>query len=410
MTEWRTHFRRRICLRACSARAARITVVTPNCRFQSLTADFDAYRSGQAPSWLKDILLDAFVVRLGKKRHSDLELFSPVRVRRSRRSGRSFQEDSGPAVDQRGRGAVPRSMAAARCPAGASRRRRRRGRSFPRVGEERTRRAPGADRPGAPARRGSRIHRKQKLASNADVIIPPQTRDFPPLRLRNAIPRGGGSAIKLSFPSARQRSTAATWALRASRKARASAWWSRSREAQAMELRAFSRVMQPGYSFPRSRLNSGASTVQRLARQAARGLALVDSPLSLIELSFPEIDFARASRLIRSLFLGGADSEIRATSGSMQICARRWERRSRPPASLSPSVTHCPQRQSTFGGLFFSLRAKVARRPSPGRHFSALLEAAGFPGERATRRIAGVPARARWPRRSASSRTSSDRS
>src|SRR5438067_5765584 len=72
--------------------------------------------------------------------------------------------------------------------------------------------------------------------------------------------------------------------------------------------RVFSRTMQPGYNLPgaaRTPMPFNISLGQPLS-----AYPLVGAALDLIELAFQPVEFATASHLIRSPFLGGADSEL----------------------------------------------------------------------------------------------------
>jgi len=105
----------------------------------------------------------------------------------------------------------------------------------------------------------------------------------------------------------------------------------------------------------------------------------------VLELAAGEVDFALASRLVRSPFIGGAEQE---RSRRARLDA---ELRQRLPARLTlarlvASVAGCAILRQRLEALFACASANLDGRQSPhgwARHFSALLEAAGFPGERA---------------------------
>jgi probable DNA repair protein len=158
-------------------------------------------------------------------------------------------------------------------------------------------------------------------------------------------------------------------------------------------VRVFSRVLRPEHGLP------GAAP-RALPFNVSLGEPLADFPivafaLSLIEFSLGELAFERASRLIRSPFLGGAGREMAARA---RLDARL---RKEAPASLSlPRLIGMMDRDWRLRSVFESVYERAAqgkpRAPHAcAEHFSALLEAAGFPGER-TPDSAEHQARAKW--------------
>ena len=147
--------------------------------------------------------------------------------------------------------------------------------------------------------------------------------------------------------------------------------------------RVFSRVMAPAWTVP-------GAEVAPLPFNLSLGLPLADYPLvhaalGVLMLATGEIDFALASRLIRSPFIAGADSEF-ARRARLDADLRRRLPARVTLARLTASVTHCPLLREGMEALYKIAEAqpKGARSPHEwGRHFSALLEAAGFPGARA---------------------------
>lgn len=159
--------------------------------------------------------------------------------------------------------------------------------------------------------------------------------------------------------------------------------------------RVFSRVMEPGWNLP------GAAP-RALPFNVSIGVPLAEYPLvhaalGLLELAAGEVDFALASRLLRSPFVGEAESEFarRARLDAelrVQLPARITL------ASLVGAVEGCPRLRERFEALYSRAVAQSAGARSPhewARHFSALLEAAGFPGER-TLDSAEFQTRAKW--------------
>lgn len=228
---------------------------------------------------------------------------------------------------------------------------------------------------------------KQVVAYGFD-ILPPQTQEFlSRFEVVACIPeKKKSNACRTSFPSARHELEAA-------------AKWARARlEAGAKRIgvvvpglqlrrkevvRVFSNVMRPGWNLPgaeRRAMPFDISIGEPLSEYAT-----VDFALSILELSFHEIDFADASNLIRSPFLRGAETEFAARA---LLDARL--RGKLPPRLTLPKligeVKGCPVLRSSLENLFNLQKSVKEKENAPhfwARHFSALLEAAGFPGERA---------------------------
>lgn len=223
------------------------------------------------------------------------------------------------------------------------------------------------------------------LVAYAFDILPPQTKEFfAKFELAECQPEAlSGTATRASFASARHEiESAAAWA-----RARLEEGRKRigvvvpdlgSRRAEV--LRAFSRVMQPGYALPGAAKGALPFNVS-LGRPLA-DYPLVEAALALIELSFRELDFARASRLVRSPFLGGADAEM-TRRARLDAKLRETLDAAVSLPKLIGSVTHCPRLRELLEKVFV---LRTEKNQSPGswaRYFSALLEAVGFPGERA---------------------------
>jgi ATP-dependent helicase/nuclease subunit B len=110
------------------------------------------------------------------------------------------------------------------------------------------------------------------------------------------------------------------------------------------------------------------------------GYPVVAAALSLIEFSLRELPFEAASRLIRSPFLGGAETEMAARA--------RFDAKLREEADATITL---PKLISRLGGELV-LRSRLEKifelnveNNSPhdwAQHFTAVLRAAGFPGER----------------------------
>ena len=147
--------------------------------------------------------------------------------------------------------------------------------------------------------------------------------------------------------------------------------------------RVFSRVMAPAWTVPG--VEAGALPFNLSLGLPLNDYPLVHAALGVLALATGEIDFALASRLLRSPFIGGADDEYTRRA---RLDA---DLRTRLPARvtltrLTAAVTHCPQLREHLEALYNIVQEQPTGARSPhdwGRHFSALLDAVGFPGERA---------------------------
>ena len=215
------------------------------------------------------------------------------------------------------------------------------------------------------------------LVAYAFDILPPQAKDyFKRFELLNCYPeQRQGQASKTSFASPRDELDSA-------------ARWARARLEQGSKrigvvvpdlklrrrevARVFGRVMG-------SQLPFELSIGEPLSSHA-----IVDFALSLLEFSHGEIKFEQASRLIRSPFIGGAEGEMAARA--------RFDARLRRQAGAEISL---PKLIGLLGGdlslrlilesLFKKTKENEGKSLSPhdcAQHFTALLNAAGFPGER----------------------------
>ena len=159
--------------------------------------------------------------------------------------------------------------------------------------------------------------------------------------------------------------------------------------------RVFSRVMEPGWNFP------GAAS-RPLPFNISIGVPLSTYPiahaaLGLIALAAGEVEFAVASRLMRSPFIAGAESEL-ARRARLDADLRKKLPARVTLAKIVGAVEGCPLLRERFEALYNYASANLAGMQSPhawARHFSALLEAAGFPGER-TPDSAEFQTRAKW--------------
>jgi probable DNA repair protein len=381
--------------RLAEGHAARITVVTPNRRLsQSLTADFDAHQAARGlAAWeAPDILpLDAFVVRLWEDAlYSERELpllLTPAQeqaIWEEILAGADLLSISQTAAQCR---EAWRLEHAWRIPAGPGGDDAQAFREWARKYEARTRgEIDSARLPDVLLRFAKELKKPNLLVAYAFELVPPQTQELlASFTLAHCAPeRSGGRATKLSLRSARQElERAAAWA-------RARLEEGRSRigvvvpdlaRRRKEAVRVFSRVMRPGYNLPgapKSPLPFNLSLGEPLAEAPAVHLAL-----SLIRLSFEEVDFAAASRLVRSPFLGGAETEM-TRRARLDRDLRETLGASVSLAKLVASVGHCALLRQCLENVFRLKAGSKDTFAGWARHFSALLEAAGFPGERAS--------------------------
>jgi probable DNA repair protein len=225
-------------------------------------------------------------------------------------------------------------------------------------------------------------------------VVPPQTRDFlSKFESAQSQPESHvGSAARISFPSARHElEAAAKWArARLENRAltpifpRIGVVIPELHRRRSEAVRVFSRVMQPGYNV----IPAKAGTPLQMPFNVSAGKPLAAYPLvhlalTLIELAHQPIDFARASHLIRSPFLKHADTEL-ARRATLDARLRRSADATVSLAKLIAAAEPAPLLRRLLEKVLLFSREEKPRSPAEwARHFSALLEAAGFPGERA---------------------------
>lgn len=124
---------------------------------------------------------------------------------------------------------------------------------------------------------------------------------------------------------------------------------------------------------------------------------IVHAALAVLALAAGEVEFAFASRLIRSPFIGGAETEF-ALRAQLDARLRRKLPATLSLARLVAAIGHCPLLRERLGALFNSAKegGTAARTPHEwARHFTALLKSIGYPGERGLD-SAEFQAHARW--------------
>ncbi|HEX4928794.1 MAG TPA: PD-(D/E)XK nuclease family protein [Burkholderiales bacterium] len=223
------------------------------------------------------------------------------------------------------------------------------------------------------------------LVAYAFELVPPQTQAFfDRLATELCFPeRFAARAERASFQTAKQEMEAA-------------AAWARVRleegcrrigvvvpelhQRRAEVVRVFSRTLCPGYNLP-------AARAEALPFNVSLGLPLaswplVDAALSLLELAHDALAFPAASRLIRSPFLGGAETEVSRRA----VLDARLRREAEAELTLAKLISFLDKSSLLRRRLESAFEIAKSRPDTPGdwaRHFSALLDAAGFPGERA---------------------------
>src|SRR6266851_2226469 len=229
------------------------------------------------------------------------------------------------------------------------------------------------------------LMRPKLVVAYAFDILPPQTRDFlDALGTEIAFCRPDAwpaTVSRAAFDSAKHEiEAAARWA-----RARLEAGGKRIgvvipslREKRKEVVRVFSRVMRPGGEKTATPVNVSLGT-------PLQEFPIVNAALTVLHFSQEEISFEEASRIVRSPFIGGAESELGAR---MKLEARLRDKLGATVALpkliafLEKKTVLRERLERVFGmretGLFSQ------KTPAEwARHFSSVLEAAGFPGERA---------------------------
>ena len=104
--------------------------------------------------------------------------------------------------------------------------------------------------------------------------------------------------------------------------------------------------------------------------------------MDLLELAFQSVEFSHASHLVRSPFLGRADTEL-ARRGALDARLRKDADAHITLPKLIAVAEPAPLLRKALEKVFEITRTRPESPAEWARHFSALLEAAGFPGERA---------------------------
>src|SRR5262245_550757 len=230
-----------------------------------------------------------------------------------------------------------------------------------------------------------KLKKPKLLVAYAFDVIPPQTKEFlERFEHSHCTPEGQTASLaRTSFPSAKHEIEAAAKWTRArleEGKTRIGVVIPELSQHRAQVVRVFSRVMQPGYNLP-----AQAGTPFPFNVSLGRPLAaypLVHFALAFIEFAFQSVEFAEASHLVRSPFLGHADLEL-ARRGALDARLRKDADATIGLGKLIGLSDAAPLLRKALEKVFEITRSRPESPAEWARHFSALLDAAGFPGERA---------------------------
>lgn len=237
---------------------------------------------------------------------------------------------------------------------------------------------------------------KQLVAYGFDILTP-QLKDFLDLCAREGIavaacapePRPA-SAIRAAFASPRHELQAAAQWARARLEANASARIGvvvpdlqlRRREV----ARVFARAMQPSGHLPDATPTAPAAQPFNLSLGAPLAdYPVVHAALAILEAGTHALEFERWSRLLRSPFLAGAEAELAARARLDAGLRRRLPARPTLPRLIGEigQGPACPRLRAALEQLYaVAQKAKADTPHALAQHFTALLDAAGFPGER----------------------------
>ena len=362
--------------------AAGVTVVTPNKRLsQALMLEFDAFQIGKALSvWeAPDILpFGAFVQRLYEGGlYADLSAELPMLLTPA-------QEEELWKQVVGGSGLLAVEGAAAKCrdawnlanlwrirPGAGNRDTEAFARWLTHYEKETENDLDTPRLPDALRRFLPELERPKLVVAYAFDILPPQTKEFldalvTEIAFCRPDPRSA-AVSRAAFDSAKHEiEAAARWA-----RARLEAGGKRIgvvipslQEDRKEVARVFSRVMRPGGE--KAGMPFNISIGIPLERYPVVALAL-----SVLRVSQEEIPFEEASRLVRSPFIGGAETELGASVVLPKLIA---------------AAGQTPLLRALLEKLYALRETGLFSQKTPAewaRHFSSVLEAAGFPGERA---------------------------
>ncbi len=244
----------------------------------------------------------------------------------------------------------------------------------------------------APLLKEAALRKPALLVAYAFDIVTPQEREFfeacagQGIEVSSCVPQPKrAGAMRLAFPSSREELDAAAQWARAKLESglgRIGVVVPELGERRKEVARVFSRVMQPAFNLPGAKPSAPPFNISLGA--PLEDYPIVRAALSILELASGEIAFEQASRLIRSPFLAGAESEM-ALRARLDTSMRKVAPARLTLGKLVALVDDCPLLRRRLAALFAVARRQPGGGLSPhdwGRHFSALLDAAGFPGDR----------------------------
>ncbi|HEY7657945.1 MAG TPA: PD-(D/E)XK nuclease family protein [Burkholderiales bacterium] len=201
---------------------------------------------------------------------------------------------------------------------------------------------------------------------------------------------GGGECLRLACAdSAEEIRRAAAWArarLEANGAARIGVVVPELAKHRSTIRRVFSAVMEPAYALPGARHDTLPFNVSH--GEPLASYPLVNAALLALELAGREIDFERASRLVRSPFIAGGTSEA-ARRARLDAWLRK---RAEPAVTLERLIAltaradaGCPVLAQRLAALAEFRKARLFGGQPPSAWARAISEAlaiVGFPGER----------------------------
>ncbi len=245
----------------------------------------------------------------------------------------------------------------------------------------------------APLLKEPALRKPKCLVIYAFDVVPPQSQNFLDacaghgIEVLGCAPEAKESkASRIPFPSAREElEAAANWA-RAKLEAgaqRIGVVIPELGKRRRQVARVFTRVMHPARSLPGA--EQAATPFNISLGEPLAEYALARAALSILELAAGEIPFEQASKLIRTPFLAGAESEL-SQRARLDAALRKQAPARVTLGKLVALIEGAPALRERLEGLFALVREQSGGERSPhdwARSFSVLLDAAGFPGERA---------------------------
>jgi ATP-dependent helicase/nuclease subunit B len=228
------------------------------------------------------------------------------------------------------------------------------------------------------------LKRSKLVVAYAFDILPPQTKEFLDAlgtEIVSCRPDFRSAAVsRAAFDSAKHEiEAAAQWA-----RARLEAGGKRIgvvipslREKRKEVVRVFSRVMRPGGEKTAMPFDVSLGT-------PLQEFPIVNAALTVLHFSQEEISFEEASRIVRSPFIGGAESEL----GARMKLETRLRDKLGATVALPKLIAFLEKKtvlRERLERVFGMRETGLFSQKTPGewaRHFSAVLDAAGFPGER----------------------------